>query len=237
MKIVDKDGKEIKEGDLILVEDDGVTKKEDFDPAKWVRQARAAASESAARRKELETANEQLEKYKGEDGEYLDPELAAAAIARGDKAIKDKDGLEAQLQAANDKWQGKLDTETGKLTKQLASLKGAQNEAALLGSKDLQGTIFAKMGARHLVTEFGALINDDGHPVGRDGKPIMSDDDPTRPATIAEAAPLWISSHPDGKDKIMLDTFSGGAGGAGGSGGSGGTGKSGYAGIIAGAKK
>lgn len=236
MKIVDKDGNEIKAEDLTLVEDDGVTKKP-FDGIGFVKNARTAGSQAKVLRTELKAANEQLEKYKGEDGELIDPELAVAAIKRGDKAVKDKDGLEAQLQAAKEAYEKKLADTTAPLNEAITGLKGERNRAALLGSKDLQQTIFFRLGEKHLMTEFGSLIDADGNPVDRAGKPIMSDADPSKPATVAEAAPLWIASHPDGKDKIMLDTFSGGAGGSDGSGGSDGTGKSGYAGIVAGAKK
>ena len=234
MKIVDKDGKEVAKGSLKLVEPDGTEK--EFDPIKWVKQARSTASEAADYRKKLKTTEASLKTYELEDGEMLDPELAAAAIKRGDKAIKDKDGLEAQLNAAKEAYEKKLADATAPLNEAIAGLKGERTRADLLGSKDLQQTIFGKLGEKHLMTEFGGLIDGDGHPIDRAGKPMMSDADPSKPATVAEAAPLWISTHPEGKEKIMLDTFSGGAGGSAGDGGSG-TGKGGYAGIVAEAKK
>lgn len=235
MKIVDKDGKEVEKGTLKLVEPDGAEK--EFDPVKWVKQARSTASEAADYRKKLSAAEASLKTYELEDGSMLDPELAAAAIKRGDKHKGDKEGLEAQLQAAKEAYEKKLADVTAPLNEAITGLKGERTRAALLGSKDLQETIFFKLGEKHLIAEFGNLIDGDGNPVDRAGKPIMSDADPSKPATVAEAAGLWIASHPDGKDKIMLDTFSGGAGGTGGTGENGGTGKSGYAGIVAEAKK
>ena len=216
MKIVDKDGKEVAKGSLKLVEPDGTEK--EFDPVKWVKQARSTASEAADYRKKLNTAEASLKAYELEDGEMLNPELAAAAIKRGDKALKDKDGLEAQLQAAKEAYEKKLADTTAPLNEAITGLKGERTRAALLGSKDLQETIFFKLGEKHLMAEFGSLIDADGNPVDRAGKPMMSDADPTKPATVAEAAPMWVSSHPDGKDKIMLDTFTGGAGGGSGGG-------------------
>lgn len=236
MKIVDNDGNEIEKGSLKLVEPDGTEK--DFDPVKWVKQARATASEAADYRKRLNTAEANLKAYELEDGSMLDPELAAAAIKRGDKYKGDKESLEAQLQAAKDAYEKKLTDTVDPLNKTITALKAERTKAALLSSKDLQGTIFFKLGERHLLAEFGNLIDDEGNPLDRAGKPIMSDADPSKPATIAEAAPLWLTTHPDGKENIMADTFSGGSGGSsGGSGGAGDASKSGYAGIVAGAKK
>ena len=55
MKIIDKDGNEIKDGDLTLVEDDGITKKP-FDAIGFVRNARTAGSQAKVLRTELKTA-------------------------------------------------------------------------------------------------------------------------------------------------------------------------------------
>lgn len=235
MKVVDKDGNEVVKGSLKLVEPDGTEK--EFDPVKWVKQARSTASEAADYRKKLNTAEASLKAYELEDGNMIDPELAASAIKRAEKYKGDKESVEAQLQAAKEAYEQKLSGTVAPLNNTIASLTQEKIKAALLSSKDLQGTIFFQLGERHLMTEFGGLVDEDGNPLDRSGKPIMSDADPSKPATIAEAAPLWITSHPDGKEKIMLDMFSGGAGRSGGSGGSHNTGKSGYAGIVADAKK
>jgi pyruvate/2-oxoglutarate dehydrogenase complex dihydrolipoamide acyltransferase (E2) component len=237
MKIVDKEGNEVKVGDLILIEDDGETKKEDFDPIRFVRQARTVAGEARANRLALNAEKEKLKAFEDEEGNLLDPELARSAVERGNKALKDKDGLEAQLQAINQKWQEKLATETGKLSEKISGLLTEKKKATLLGAKPLQKTIHFAMGEKHLLTEFGHLLDDEGNPLDRTGKPIMSDADPTKPASNHDAAKVWIETHPDGKDKILVDGFLGGAGGMGGSGGSTDTGKGGYAGIVADAKK
>ena len=236
MKIVDKDGNEIKDGDLTLVEDDGITKKP-FDAIGFVRNARTAGSQAKVLRTELKTAQDALKAYELEDGNMLDPELAAAAIKRAEKYKGDKESVEAQLQAVKEAYEQKMSDTIAPLNETIIALKQERIKAALLSSKDLQGTIFFALGERHLMTEFGGLVDDDGNPLDRAGKPIMSDADPSKPATVAEAAPLWIATHPDGKDKIMLDAFSGGAGGSGGKGGVNNTGKAGYAGIVADAKK
>ena len=234
MKVVDSEGNEVK--GLKLVEPDGSEK--DFDPVKWVKNARKASGEAAGYRKDLNAANEKLKAFEDEEGNLINPELARAAIERGNKAIADKDGLEAQLQAVNKKWQEKLAADTGVLKEKISGLLMEKKKAALLGAKPLQKTIHFAMGEKHLLTEFGALLDDEGNPLDRTGKPIMSDADPTRPASIQDAAKVWIETHPDGKDKILVDGFLGGAGGMSGlGGGSTDTGKSGYAGIVADAKK
>jgi hypothetical protein len=208
-----------------------------INPIDFVKNARSAGSQAQALRAELKTAETALKAYELEDGVMLDPELAAAAIKRGDKHKDDKEGLAAQLQATKEAYEKKLTDAISPLNETITGLKGERTKAALLGSKDLQGTIFFRLGEKHLMAEFGSLIDADGNPVDRSGKPIMSDADPSKPATVTEAAPLWLSTHPDGKDKIMIDTFSGGAGGSGGKGGSGDTENGGYAGIVAEAKK
>jgi hypothetical protein len=235
MKVVDKDGNEVVKGSLKLVEPDGTEK--EFDPVKWVKQARSTASEAADYRKRLNVVETSLKAYELEDGKLIDPELAAAAIKRAEKYKGDKESIEAQLQAAKDAYDRKLADAVAPLNDTIASLKQEKIKAALLSSKDLQGTIFFALGERHLMTEFGSLVDGDGNPLDRSGKPIMSDADPSKPATVAEAAPLWIATHPDGKEKIMLDTFTGGAGGSGGRESANDPGMSGYAGIVSSAKK
>ena len=234
MKIIDKDGNEVAKGTLKLVEPDGTEK--DFDPVKWVKQARSTASEAADYRRRLADVETSLKAYKLEDGKLIDPELAPAAIKRAEKYKGDKESVEAQLQAAKEAYEQKMSDTIAPLNETITALKQEKIKAALLSSKDLQSTIFFALGERHLMAEFGSLFDNDGNPLDRAGKPIMSDADPSKPATVAEAAPLWIASHPDGKEKIMLDTFTGGAGGSGGSGGNNNTGKEGYAGIVADAK-
>lgn len=234
MKVIDAEGNEVK--GLKLVEPDGSEK--DFDPVKWVKNARKASGEAAGYRKDLNAANEKLKAFEDEEGNLLDPELARAAIERGNKLKNDKESIEAQLQAVNQKWQEKLAAETGSLNNEIKSLKTARKEAALLGAAPLQKTIYYEFGTEHLVSEFGKYLDDDLNPVDRHGRPLMSDDDPTRPMSIADAAKKWIEDHPRGKDKILIDGFLGGAGGMGGSGGVvNDTGKSGYAGIVADAKR
>lgn len=235
MKIIDKDGNEIAKGTLKLVEPDGTEK--DFDPVKWVKQARSTASEAADYRRRLTNVENSLKAYELEDGKFIDPELATAAIKRVKKYKGDKESVEAQLQAAKEAYEQKMSDTIAPLNETITALKQEKIKAALLSSKDLQRTIFFALGERHLMTEFGGLLDDDGNPLDRAGKPIMSDANPSKPASVAEAAPIWIVTHPDGKDKIMLDTFSGGAGGSGGSGENNDTGKGGYAGIVADAKK
>jgi len=233
LKVIDAEGNEVK--GLKLVEPDGSEK--DFDPVKWVKNARKASGEAAGYRKDLNAVNEKLKAFEDEDGNLLDPELARAAIERGNKAIADKNGLEAQLQAANQKWQEKFAAETGALSDKISGLLMEKKKAALLGAKPLQKTIYFAMGEKHLLTEFGGLLDDEGNPLDRAGKPIMSDADPTKPSSIQDAAKIWVETHPDGKDKILIDGFLGGAGGMGNYGGKQDTGKSGYAGIVADAKR
>lgn len=188
----------------------------EINPIDFVKNARSAGSQAQALRAELKIVKESLEAYELEDGTMIDPELAATAIKRGDKHKDDKEGLEAQLLASKEVYERKIAKATTELKDQITALKNERTKAALLGSEALQETIFFKFGEEHLMTEFAKLIDADGNPIDRTGKPIMSDVDPTRPATVAEAAPIWVSTHPKGKDKIMLDGFSGGSGGSGG---------------------
>lgn len=233
MKVIDAEGNEVK--GLKLVEPDGSEK--DFDPVKWVKNARKASGEAAGYRKDLNAAIEKLKAFEDEEGNLLDPDLARAAVERGNKLKDDKESIEAQLQAINQKWQEKLAAETGTLNKKIKGLLTEKKKAALLGAKPLQKTIHFAMGEKHLLAEFGQLLDDDGNPLDWSGRPLMSDDNPSKPASIKDAAKVWVETHPDGKDKILADGFLGGAGGMGDSGGKQDTGKSGYAGIVADAKR
>lgn len=207
IKILNKETRaEVGPDDLILVDHDGTEKP--LNVADRVQQARVASSEAADYRKKLKIAEEQLEKYKDEGGVLLDHELVQAAVKKGKKAGEEKSAAEAQLQAAQDKWAEK----TKELEDKIKTLKGESKKAALLSATPLHGTIYHAMGAQHLLVEFGGMLDDDGHPVDRAGKPIMSDANPSQPATIEEAAKVWIQTHPQGADKILLDSYKGGAG-------------------------
>jgi hypothetical protein len=200
--------------EVVVVEPDG--KEHEVDIIQHVKKSRSdvkkLTEKLSGNESLLREVNSKLEAFEGDDGVVIDAELAKTAV----KQLKELKGkaVDADSLVAKEKenWKRELDEAITPLQAQISSLRQEKKKAMLLGAAPLQKTLHYALGEKHLMAEFGHLIDDEGKVFDWKGKPLMSPSNPSEPATINEAAEIWISTHDMGKEAILKDGFKGGTG-------------------------
>lgn len=207
LKLDDNGNAVVKDGKLVMIDDDNDDKEITFDVVDGYSSLSKANHEAASRRKEIKALEKKMKAFEGIE----DPEAAIEALSKVQSMDKDVEAQIAANKAHYEKTTKKLteerDQRIAELSGQVFQLKVGDKFHT---SEAVKKTIYQPHDAAQI---FGKNFEiEDGQVVGKlDGQVILSKENPGKAAGFDEAFSAMIDARPD-KDNLLRPTGQQGSG-------------------------